>query len=105
MNRYRKLRIRMQDKGYTAELLGEYLGDELGGKRSKTYISNCMCGRIDWRMSEIYAIAKLLEIPAHEIWLYWPPNGRTIDESEIPKREIAPEDILKAFAHALKNVG
>lgn len=61
----RKLREYDIDQHYLAELL----------KRSPSYVSNCMLGKSDWQMQEVYTIIKLCQIPPEEIYKYFPPDG------------------------------
>ncbi|MDL2257555.1 hypothetical protein LJC42_00150 [Eubacteriales bacterium OttesenSCG-928-K08] len=67
---YKLLRDKMQEKGYTAALLSEKLGC------GKTYISNCMCGRAEWKLHEIYKIMGWLSIPKSEMHLYFTEDGK-----------------------------
>lgn len=68
----RKLREYDIDQHYLAELL----------KRSTGYVSNCMLGKSDWQMQEVYTIIKLCQIPPEEIYKYFPPGGIDIKDSE-----------------------
>lgn len=67
--KYQRLRRRLReydiDQRYLAELL----------KRSPGHISNCLTGKSDWQMQEVYTIIKLCQIPVGEIYKYFPPGG------------------------------
>ena len=49
------------------------LADEMG--RNYTTISNKLGGRNRFTMDEAYKILALLEIPASQIYEFFPPNG------------------------------
>ncbi len=74
--KYQRLRRRLRDYDIDQQYLAEIL------KRSHGYISNCLTGKGDWQMQEVYTIIKLCQIPVEEIHKYFPPAGIDIKESE-----------------------
>ena len=74
--KYKLLRKRLRDYDIDQQYLEEIL------KRSPGYVSNCLTGKGDWQMQEVYTIIKLCQIPVEEIYKYFPPDGIDIKDCE-----------------------
>ncbi len=69
MKAYAKLRGAMVEKDVDSNALANYLN------RSAAYISRRMNDFMSWEIDEAYKIMEFLELPAEEIFSYFPPNG------------------------------
>lgn len=74
--KYQRLRRRLRecdiDQQYLAELL----------KRSTAYVSNCLLGKSQWQINEVWAIVKICQIEPDEICKYFPPEGIDVKTQE-----------------------
>ena len=69
MKPYAKLRGKMAEMDVTGEALANFLD------KSRGYVSNRLSKNISWSIDEVYKILDFLELPAEEIFIYFPPNG------------------------------
>lgn len=69
MKPFAKLRGAMVEKDVDSCALANYLN------RSPAYISRRMNELMSWEVEEAYKIMEFLELPAEEIFSYFPPNG------------------------------
>jgi transcriptional regulator with XRE-family HTH domain len=72
MKYYKKLRMKMIMDGITQETLAELM------ELSTCTISNYFTGRIEWRLSQVYKVCDVLEIPYSEISNYFPKDGMDV---------------------------
>ncbi len=69
MKPFAKLRGAMVEKDVDNNALANYLN------RSAAYISRRMNNLMGWEIEEAYKIMSFLELPAEDIFTYFPPNG------------------------------
>lgn len=67
---YRKLRSKLHEM----EMDQVYLAKKLS--LTRVCISNRMCGKVAWRINEMYAIMTLINEPAEKLHEYFPKDGK-----------------------------
>lgn len=65
---YPQLRARLAAMGYSMTDLG------LEAKIGANGVSRRISGQMDWSLSEVYRVCRVLEIPPAEIPAYFPPG-------------------------------
>lgn len=94
INSYWRLRRRMQDLGITHDDLAAELG------LTRPAISARLCAKVDWELKQVYTVARLLDIPEEEIYLYFPADGRDLPSEKKqgnPQKALA-EDLAALLA-------
>lgn len=81
MAAYSKLRGLLHERDITTEHLAKKLG-----LRNAASISHRMSGRTPWRMDEMYTILDLCGIPHDQLHIYFPKDGKSVQE---PKLRVA----------------
>lgn len=67
---FKKLRLKCEEHDMTIEELGEQIG------RSRSYMNQCFCVHSDWRLSDMYRILDLFDIPHDQLHEYFPKGGK-----------------------------
>ena len=67
--KYQRLRRRLRECDIDQQYLAEML------KRSTAYVSNCLLGKSQWQINEVWAIVRLCQIEPENICKYFPPDG------------------------------
>lgn len=69
MRPYQKLRKELYGEDITQQDICKVLD------RSKTYVSDRMCGKADWNIGEAYILLRMLGREPEEIFEFFPPDG------------------------------
>ena len=71
IDRFMELKRVMRKKHITQQDLKTVLG-----LKSLSSVSHRFTGNIQWGMDEAYAVLELLDLPASEIYTYFPPDKK-----------------------------
>ena len=67
---YLKLRGLLAENDMTIAELAYQIG------KSKPHVSQCLVGKVSWRMDEVYGILDYFEIPHDQMHIYFPKGGK-----------------------------
>lgn len=71
--KFEALRFRLREKYMTTDDIVKVVG------HGKSYVSQRMSGQRQWELADIYAIMKLLDIPAYQMPAYFTEDGKRPD--------------------------